>query len=65
MHGWFLVELFDILLVEGIITKKSSYYYYSGEKIGFGKENTVKHLMENADKYLKILENKYKRKNEK
>lgn len=57
-------ELFDILLVEGIIVRKSSNYYYLDERIGVGKDETSKYISDNFDIFMNELNKKYGGKNE-
>lgn len=55
------MELLDILLIEGIITKSSSYFTYKSEKFN-GKRNTYDFIVDHIDELKQVLENKGKEK---
>ncbi|MCP4109933.1 MAG: recombinase RecA [Desulfobacteraceae bacterium] len=48
-------DLLDMGVEAGIIDKSGSWYSYSGERIGQGRENIKKYFEENTDKYDSIL----------
>jgi len=51
-------ELLDLLLLEGLISKASSYYCYKGEKFA-GKEATYAFILEHMDELEAVLEGKH------
>lgn len=48
-------EIFDLLLITKIITKRSSFYYYQDKKIGAGKFNTWLYIEEHIDEFKSII----------
>ncbi|GMO13248.1 MAG: recombinase RecA [Mycoplasmoidaceae bacterium] len=53
-------EIIDFALEKGVIEKRGSWFYYKDEKIGQGKDNTKKILLENSDLYLKVKDDSIK-----
>ena len=49
-------ELVDMGVEAGIVEKSGSWYSYNGERIGQGRANAKKFLMENADTYNSVFE---------
>ncbi len=52
---WRSAEIFDEMLTNGLITKKSSFYYYEGNKIGAGKSNTMDEIDSKLEFYEEAL----------
>ncbi len=52
---WRPAELFDLLLVEGLIERKSSFYYAEGEKIGAGRLESMLAIEKDEKRFLKLL----------
>ena len=48
-------EIFDELQVSGKITKRSSFFYFQGEKIGAGRLKSVDHIRQNLATFRKAL----------
>jgi recombination protein RecA len=49
-------DLLDVGVESGLVEKSGSWYSYSGERIGQGRENVKKFLMENTDIYNDLYE---------
>ena len=42
-------EIIDLGVLSGIVEKSGSWYSYKGERIGQGRENAKKYLLENGE----------------
>ena len=42
-------EIIDLGVLSGIVEKSGSWYSYNGERIGQGRENAKKYLLENEE----------------
>lgn len=59
-HGfWKAAELFDVLLVEGFVSRRGSNYYFGDELIGQGKMDTIETLEKDMGRFLKAMEAKH------
>lgn len=56
---WKAAELLDKLLTEGLICKKSSYFYYNEEVLGAGKAKAIAAIEEEIDYFEEILRRKH------
>ena len=52
------MELLDLMLVEGLITKRSSFFYYLDEKIGAGRVDTLNYIESNYQMFLDAYKTK-------
>jgi len=49
-------ELLQMLQLEGLVTKRSSFFYFKNKKIGAGAEDTKKTIREDIETYLEALQ---------
>lgn len=55
-------ELFDIFLVEGLISRKSSSYYFNGELLASGKTNVIKAIEDDLNRFeVEFKKNEHKK----
>lgn len=56
---WKASELVDVLLVEGFISKKGSWFYFQGEQLALGRDQTARSIEKDMDKFMEPLKQKW------
>lgn len=56
---WKSSEMVDVLLSEGIITKKGSWFYFKDEQLALGRDKAALEVEKDYDKYAKALKEKW------